>query len=74
MEEKKHYPLTNLRDHSIEAPFAEELKTMTVYIPKLKKSLIISWSSMVDWFRDFVVNGGVEDSLDELLKIIDGTL
>ena len=42
MEEEKHYSLTNLRDHSIEAPFTEELKTMTVYIPKLKKSFIIS--------------------------------
>ena len=42
MEEEKHYPLTNLRDRSIEAPFTEELKTMTVYIPKLKKSFIIS--------------------------------
>ena len=74
MEEEKNYSLTNRGDHTIEAPSTEELKTMTVYISKLKKSLIISWSSMVDWFRDFVTNGGVEDSLDDLLKIIDGTL
>ena len=74
MEEEKIYLSGVPNNQHINREVEVKIRTITISMPEINSNFTIACSSMTTEFSDFVTSGKIEDSLSDLLNLMNGSV